>query len=371
MCVCVAPIKIRCPPVHTDLKVLGQRCVCGADQNTLPLITPTFMFWACCVCVWRRSNSPPPPSPRRYFAYYLAVDMALYLMQKVARDDFHYWMPLDGASSLLASLMVRVAIKTITDFTGVIHFRHPYELGGLFWTVNMFSALLVSILSVWGYYKYGEGVAMEQSNAWTLVTLVGGVWTVSFGVFLMLAKKEYRTTFFSTKLGKDVTMNFFRKGKDDEIKVLVFKDNRLLWTEIREDVKEWVLKRWRVWQTQRPEFFTPQFIATVPLDMIPMGAQGEAKVVRKKVRGGDVFSAKVQPIVGEREVAVAIDEAVDEEIVHVLGAVLFALPTPKQLQQNHVDVYQQVRPPEEAHFSSDLFSVDSSSYDEAEGRTLD
>ena len=50
----------------------------------------------------------------RYLVMYLAGDMALYLLQKVARGDFFYWMPVAGALGLVMS---RVMVKTIADFT--------------------------------------------------------------------------------------------------------------------------------------------------------------------------------------------------------------------------------------------------------------
>ena len=54
---------------------------------------------------------------KRYFVAYMVGDMALYLLQKVERGDFHYWLPLDGALGLLRSLLLRMGVKTITDFT--------------------------------------------------------------------------------------------------------------------------------------------------------------------------------------------------------------------------------------------------------------
>jgi len=54
---------------------------------------------------------------KRYLAIYMAGDMALYLLQKVARGDFHYWLPVDGVGGLFVSL-----VKTITDFTCVVQF---------------------------------------------------------------------------------------------------------------------------------------------------------------------------------------------------------------------------------------------------------
>ncbi|GMI28476.1 hypothetical protein TeGR_g12203 [Tetraparma gracilis] len=57
------------------------------------------------------------------FVAYLAGDHLLYLLQKLVRGDFLYWMPVEGVGELAVSLLVRVTVKTLTDFTGVIQFR--------------------------------------------------------------------------------------------------------------------------------------------------------------------------------------------------------------------------------------------------------
>ena len=106
----------------------------------------------------------------RYFMLLMAGDVALYLLQKVARGDFRYWIPAYGAWGMLMSLLIRVFAKTIADFTGVIQFRHPYELGGLYWTGNMVMAVLASFGSVWVYLQSGKD-EVEEGEAWALVGL--------------------------------------------------------------------------------------------------------------------------------------------------------------------------------------------------------
>ena len=119
---------------------------------------------------------------KMYLAVYLAGGMALYLLQKVVRGDFHYWIPIDGAFGLFTSLVMRVVVKTVTDFTGLIQFRNYPDLGGFYWTVNMFLALLASFASVFVCYADdgGEGglVEFEERAAWTLVGGLSGVWVV-------------------------------------------------------------------------------------------------------------------------------------------------------------------------------------------------
>jgi len=74
-------------------------------------------------------------------------------------------------------------------------------------------------------------------------------------VFLLLMKKGYRRTFFTTRLGKQWAMDFFVKGVDDEQKAAVMGCNRAQWRAIREDVKEWVQANWWRWKEEKPEWF--------------------------------------------------------------------------------------------------------------------
>ncbi len=48
----------------------------------------------------------------------LSCEMGVYLLFKVVRRDFRYWMPLPRGTSLLVSLLMRVTVKVLADFTG-------------------------------------------------------------------------------------------------------------------------------------------------------------------------------------------------------------------------------------------------------------
>jgi len=222
---------------------------------------------------------------KRYFVAYLAGDMALYLLQKVARGDFHYWFPVDGVFGLFISLLLRVIVKILADFTGVIQFRADAELGGLYWTVNMFLALAASFVCVW----VGDGGRVE----WTLVGAASGLWVLTFALFLLLAKKGYRRTFFDTKTGKQWAMDFFLKGEDDEAKQNVLGCNKKQWRAIRSEAKEWVGANWWRWEEEKPEWFTESWIAKVPPDMIPSDAKQAAKDMRASARRRSSLGARV------------------------------------------------------------------------------
>jgi len=48
----------------------------------------------------------------------LICEVGLYLLYKVIRRDFRYWLSLPRGTSTLVSLVIRVAVKVLADFTG-------------------------------------------------------------------------------------------------------------------------------------------------------------------------------------------------------------------------------------------------------------
>jgi hypothetical protein len=66
-------------------------------------------------------------------AVYLGGDFLLFVVYKCARHDVLYWPP---ASGVPLSLLGRFNVKFFTDSTACVHFRHPLELGGLYYTLN-------------------------------------------------------------------------------------------------------------------------------------------------------------------------------------------------------------------------------------------
>ena len=48
--------------------------------------------------------------------YFIGGEMLLYLIYKVARKDFYYWIRLDGLLSITSSFFIRVCVKITADF---------------------------------------------------------------------------------------------------------------------------------------------------------------------------------------------------------------------------------------------------------------
>ena len=50
-------------------------------------------------------------------------EMLLYLAWKLFRSDFMAWFQVEGSLGLFLSLVYRVFVKVIVDFSGCLHFR--------------------------------------------------------------------------------------------------------------------------------------------------------------------------------------------------------------------------------------------------------
>jgi hypothetical protein len=227
---------------------------------------------------------------KSYFVYFCCFDMGVYLLQKMARDDYHYWVPTRGGLELFVSLVFRMINKIITDYTGVVQFRHPNELGGAYYVFNLFVTLLMSFAAAYLYYnnpvRDGGVHAVQEHLAWVYVAMLDGTWLVLFWLFLKLMKPKYRKTFINTETGAQQVRNIFLKGESDQEKMEIFRFNQKQWRSVRDDVKEFVLKNWWKFEDEKPDWYTDIFKFSVPYDMIPTEVRDEVKrrgsMVRRK-----------------------------------------------------------------------------------------
>jgi hypothetical protein len=68
-------------------------------------------------------------------AVYLVGDFLVLVGYKAVRRDVLYWMPRAGVPS---SLLARFLSKVFADSTACVGYRHPFELGGLYYCLNVF-----------------------------------------------------------------------------------------------------------------------------------------------------------------------------------------------------------------------------------------
>ena len=58
---------------------------------------------------------------------YMLVDLGLYLFYKIIRADFYYWMPIEGCLEICGSLLARIMVKVVADFTSLGELRLIFD----------------------------------------------------------------------------------------------------------------------------------------------------------------------------------------------------------------------------------------------------
>jgi hypothetical protein len=220
---------------------------------------------------------------KKWVFIYIGSDLGFYIVVKLLRGDFWYWIPAGHNFEIPVSIFARVLVKIVTDFTSVVHFRHPNEVGGYYWLFGF--GLTMGSLPV--AINLAESDLSERATAltWTIVKYLIPISVVCFTVFIKTIERKYWPTFWSTQRSKDLTMSYFLESRNDEMKFAVMKRSRHHWVSIEEKVRKWVEENWARWEEEKPEWFTDQKKATVPVEFIP--TTGDARR-RESVRRASV-----------------------------------------------------------------------------------
>ena len=185
------------------------------------------------------------------FVIYFGIDMAVYLAYKLFRQDFYYFLPIYGIVGVIVSFLLRLGIKTMVDFIGSLHYRHPIELGGAYWAFTVLSTPIACFYFGSRYLAFmdNEAGTVELSmvlNSTQVYGMIGGLLVLqvtTFAVFLRTINLEYIHTFYLTRTGNDDIMGHFLNNEDDEHKFIVFGHNKHKWIRIREDVVKWAKEK--------------------------------------------------------------------------------------------------------------------------------
>jgi hypothetical protein len=211
-----------------------------------------------------------------WLLYYLICDMGFYFLQKTLRRDIIYWFPLPLAVSIPVSVLVRVMGKIVTDFTGCLLFKHPNELGGAYFSFNLMTTQISVPVIVYLYHKHYVGNdKMDENMTWLIVVTLLVLWlmTFSFSIIKVVVPK-YRKTFFSFQAGWQKSQSFFLDNEgNDERRLCIFNDNAYNWRSIDSEVRQWTGLNWQRWEEEKPAWFTPFRIASIPDDYIPVDAR--------------------------------------------------------------------------------------------------
>jgi hypothetical protein len=249
---------------------------------------------------------------------YIGADLGLYLLVKILREDFWYWIPAGGNVEIVSSIVGRLLVKVVTDFTSIVQFRHPNEVGGMYWMfgfVLTMGSLPIAILVA----ERGD-VAEEGLNlAWRVVGVVIPYTVVLLVFFFFNIEKKYLGTFYSLQRGKDLTVQRFRDSENDASKAdAIFNNSKRHWELIEEEVKAWVEANWERWEEEQPEWLNDVMKGKVPVEYIP-SKEGRR---RENVRRASVGAQSEGSLAGAFRASIrraSIGGADGEDIIEVRG----------------------------------------------------
>jgi len=186
-------------------------------------------------------------------------------------------------------------VKVIADCTGCLHIRHPYEMGGLAFSLSMVWAQAFPFVAL----QFVEESDMTTKDAITLF-LIGSfsVWLILNVAFFYIIDISYLGTFFGTQTAPQYTCEYFATSTQDYQWWAAVFSNWLSYTKsIHDDVKVWLAANIDRWKDEKPDWFNIELISDEFLPAAVIEAEGgkyrrQSSGFMREIIGG---SDKVHP----------------------------------------------------------------------------
>jgi len=217
-------------------------------------------------------------------------EMLLFLALKALRNDFYFWPRFEGLAAVITSLTERIFIKVIVDYTGCIHMRHPFEMGGLAFSLSMLWAQVFPFIAL-KVMELNQTVSVEKTEDEIFSVLIGNLipWGVTTIMFFCTIDIDYLTTFFGTKTAAQYACERFLDADNDSQRWSAAFENRMGYKKaIQAEVREWVANNIEQWKNEsQPKFFK---IEMIPDEFLPEKIYEEEGGIRRKRSSVSVFS---------------------------------------------------------------------------------
>jgi hypothetical protein len=220
---------------------------------------------------------------KSYLFGILGAEMGIFLAYKVLMGDLYHWLPVDGFAGFALSLLLRIIIKIVADFTGIVQFRASPDLGGIYFTVNSVMSFVFCFAAIKIFFASDAGKAgiLNEDFATKVFFALFGFFALNAALGVSIMKKDFRRTFLSLETGCEWAQKFFLEGKENHVKSKTARLNEKKWEPIKATVKEWVHENWWTWKEENPDWFTDAWIAKIPDDFIPAE---ESRVALQEMR---------------------------------------------------------------------------------------
>ena len=196
-----------------------------------------------------------------------------------------------------------------------MQFRHPNELGGFYWCLNLALSQASCFAAAKLYVDYAdvrdgpaemvelyigsnvtagsaaadaedeeeEGEGFPPSAVMFIIQVAFALWLLSLIGFFASINKDYLHTFFDLASGKQHAARKFRNATTDFEKFAIFTVHKSYCAPVQKEIKAWMNEEYEVFDAEKPEWWTELLISMIPDDFIP---KEELKLLKKKGVGG-------------------------------------------------------------------------------------
>ena len=163
-------------------------------------------------------------------------------------------------------------MKILVDFTAIIHHRHPMEMTGAYWAMNLVLNQAGCFVAVKIYvdHNFGQQDKLNEDVLWKLCLGLSIFALLNFKLFLMKINQKYVPTFFSTMTGPQFVCANFRKASTDYMKFDIFTHHPMYYEKVSSEAMNFLVDNWDKWEEEKPSFFTAAAIKNIPPEMLPV-----------------------------------------------------------------------------------------------------
>jgi len=211
---------------------------------------------------------------------FIGGEMALYLLVKIVRGDFIWWPRIEGFDVPASSLLSRVIVKLVVDFSGCLHFRHPYEMGGLMFTMSVVWSQAMPFVALLLYA--GDDDTRSNITIGLIVSIT--LWLLLVLKFFCSIDLDFLHTFTSTKTAPQYVQDLFLTSEFDLEKFdAAFTTQESYTRAIKAEVRAWVAANIEEWKRKKFDWFKLEMIPDEFLPRDLLEAEGGAKRRRSSV----------------------------------------------------------------------------------------
>jgi len=206
-------------------------------------------------------------SGKSLVVHFVLGELLVYVAYKLVRRDFLCWMRLDGILSVTVSIVYRLLVKIIVDYSGCLHLRLPNELGGFAFSVSMLWAQIFPFVALQLYTSENENVNEMKENLNIFLICIFALWLLLNIAFFAMINLKFIGTFVSTQTAGQYACEWFLTADEDQGRFGAAFYNRISFKKpIDREVKEWVAENIEMWKLEKPVWF---YIEKIPDDFLP------------------------------------------------------------------------------------------------------